>query len=84
MWKRILWDILCFGLVIVAPWWVTLTVGTLGAVIFSWYLELVFLGALYDALFGGIALPWYRHLIHTGIFSIPLLLIELIKTRINV
>ncbi len=83
MWKRILWDILCLALAFMAPWWVTLVFGTLGALFFSWYLELVILGAIYDALFGGVSMHWYRHLIHTGIFALPLLVMQLARTTFD-
>ena len=83
MWKRTLWDILCLILVVLAPWWATLIVGVIGAIFFSWYVELAILGALYDALYGGVGGVWYRHLIHTGIFAAPLLVIEAVKTAIN-
>lgn len=83
MGKRILWDILCLALVFSAPWWLTLAVGTVGALFFSWYAELVILGALYDALFGGVPVAWYRHLVHTGIFAAPLLVIEFVKANLN-
>jgi hypothetical protein len=84
MWKRIIWDILAIALVVIAPWWITLIWGVLGVIFFTWYLEIIILGALYDALFGLRFLPWYQHLIHTGIFTVPLLIIQFVKTRINV
>ena len=83
MWKRILWDIVAIILVFWAPWWVTFIVGIGGVVLFPWYLEIIFLGAFYDAIFGGNFVHWYHHLIHTAIFTIPLLIGELIKTNIN-
>ena len=83
MWKRIVWDIVSIALVFFAPWWVALIFGIIGVVFFSWYLEIIFLGVLYDVLFGGVSGSWYYHLIHTGIFTAPLLGIELVKTKIN-
>lgn len=84
MWKRVLWDILCLILVFCAPWWVTLVVGIAGVALFDWYLEIVFLGMLYDVFFGGITTSWYGHIIHTIIFTTPLLVGQFIKTKINV
>lgn len=83
MGKRIAWDIGGIVLVFFAPWWVTLIFGILGALYFSWYLEIIFLGILYDVLFGGVSGSWYYHMIHTTIFTLPLLSIEFVKTRIN-
>ena len=83
MWKRIVWDIIVIALVFIAPWWVTLLFGIIGAALFPWYLEIIFFGVLYDVLFGGVNGSWYYHLIHTGIFTTPLLVAELIKTKIN-
>jgi hypothetical protein len=84
MWKRVAWDLLALILVIIAPWWVVLVVGIMGAIVFPWYVELVFLGALIDALYGGNASRLLGHFIHAGIFSVPLLCIEFIRTRINI
>ncbi len=83
MWKRIVFDILALGMVFFTPWWAALLFGILGVVLFSWYVELIFLGMFYDVFFGGVAGPWYYHLLHTGIFTLPLLVIEFIKTKIN-
>lgn len=83
MWKRIVWDLIVLLLVFIAPWWVTLIVTGIGAVFFPWYLEMIIVGALYDALFGGIHGVWYYHLLHTFFFTIPLLIIEFIKTKLN-
>lgn len=83
MWKRIAWDSVSIALIFLAPWWVTLVFGIMGTIFFRWYLEIIFIGILYDALFGGVSGPWYYHLIHTGIFTLPLLGSQFIKTRIN-
>lgn len=83
MWKRIPWDILCLVLVFIAPWWVVLILGVIGVILFPWYLEIIFLGVLFDVLYGGIAISWYRHLIHTAIFTVPLLVAEYIKPKLN-
>jgi len=83
MWKRIVWNIITITLVFFAPWWVTLIFGIIGVVFFSWYLEIIFFGVCYDVFFGGVVGPWYYHLIHTGIFTLPLLVSEFVKTRIN-
>lgn len=84
MWKRVIWDILCVLLVFVMPWWVTLIAGILGVIFFGWFFEILFLGVLYDALYGGTSGLWYQHLIHTGIFIIPLLIGQTIRKLINV
>lgn len=84
MWKRIAWDIVAFALVATAPWWAVLAVGIAGAVMFPWYLELVILGAVLDAVYGGNASGFFGRLVHTGIFSAPLLLVEFVRTRVNV
>ena len=83
MWKRIVWDVICLALVFSAPWWVTLIVAIGGVILFPWYIEIIFIGALYDSLYGGIGLVWYKHLVHTAIFTVPLLIGEYIKTTIN-
>lgn len=80
MWKRVVWDIFLLTLALVAPWWVTFVVGIGGIVLFPWYVEIIFAGAIYDSLFGGVAVGHIHHLIHTGIFTAPLLIIEYIKT----
>jgi hypothetical protein len=84
MWKRAVWDILCLIVLFFAPWWATLILGVIGVVCFSWYLEIIFLGMLYDVFFGGVYGPWYYHLIHTVIFTGPLLVAEFVKTKINI
>lgn len=83
MLKRILWDITAFALVLIAPWWATLGFTAIGCVLFPWYLEGIFVGALYDVLFGGGVTHWYQHLVHTGIFAIPVLVMEYVKTKIH-
>lgn len=80
MWKRVLWDIAMVILALTAPWWVTLVAGIGGSLLFSWYVEIILAGAIYDALYGGVSIFIIRHLIHTGIFTIPLLVIEYAKT----
>ena len=84
MWKRIIWDIVCLGMAFFAPWWATLVFGIIGVIAFSWYIEIIFLGVWYDAVFGGVTGAWYYHFIHTTIFLIPLCIAEFIKTRINI
>ena len=81
---RVFWVIICGALLFFAPWWLTLAICALGAMVFSWYLEMIIIGMFYDALFGGVVGAWYVHLVHTAIFTGALLLIEGIKTRINV
>jgi hypothetical protein len=83
MWKRILWDVLALILLFFAPWWVVFIVGVIGIVFFSWYLEIIFLGVLYDVFFGGVSGTWYYHLIHTTLFTTTLIFAEFIKTRVN-
>lgn len=84
MWKRVIWDILCIVAVFVAPWWVTLFAGILGVVFFEWFLEILFLGALYDALYGGMSSSWYQHLVHTGIFTVLLFVGQIVRKLINI
>ena len=84
MWKRVLWDVLCLVVLFFAPWWATLALGIVGTIFFSWYIEIIFLGVLYDVLFGGITGTWYYHMIHTGIFTLPLIVSEFVKTKINI
>lgn len=80
---RIFWNIGMVILSIVAPWWVTLLGGAVGAWIFSWYLELIIIGVLYDAVFGLGVSPWYHMIMHTLIFTIPVLVLEFIKKNSN-
>jgi hypothetical protein len=82
--KRTLWDIVLVILAFMAPWWVVLVVGAGGAILFSWYIEFVIMGAILDALYGGTARHWYTHLIHTGLFTSILGIIEFIKSKISV
>ncbi len=83
MWKRVVWDIVCISMIFFAPWWATLVLSLIGAVFFSWYLEMIFIGVCYDVIFGGVTGTWYYHLIHTFIFGLPVLVIEFIKTKVN-
>jgi hypothetical protein len=83
MWKRVLWDIFCLILVIIAPWWVALIAVVAGIAVFPWYLEAVMVGMLYDVLYGGVSGSWIFHMIHTVIFTVPLLIAEFIKPKLN-
>lgn len=80
---RVFWGIASLFMVFIAPWWVVLCMGIIGAIIFPWYIEIIFLGACFDALFGGATGAWYRTLIHTGIFTIPLLVILPLKGMVR-
>ena len=80
--RRILWDIILLMLAFTAPWWVVLVVGTVGAVLFPWYVEMICAGAILDAIYGGAARHWYAHLLHSGLFAAPLFAIELVKTYV--
>lgn len=81
MGKRVLFDILGIVLVIIAPWWLVLVYGIIGAVLFSWYLEILLFGVLFDVIYGTIG--GGIHLKHTLIFMIPLVIAELVKPRLN-
>lgn len=55
---RIIFDIvllLCIGL---APWWATVVVGIVGALLFPRFYEILFVGAILDALYSPYLLPW--------------------------
>ncbi len=82
--KRSLWDIVLVILAFTAPWWVVLVVGVGGVILFSWYVEFILAGAILDAIYGGTARHWYTHLIHVGIFTVILGMIEFIKSKISV
>lgn len=70
-------------LAMIAPWWVTLIVGVISTALFPWFIEIIFIGILYDALFGGVVgTAWYSHGIHTLIFSSVLFIAEFIKNNI--
>lgn len=82
--KRIIWNIALVILAFTCPWWVVLVVGAGGVLLFSWYVEFILAGAILDALYGGTARHWYTHLIHTGIFTVILGMVEFIKSKISV
>lgn len=83
MFLRIVFVLLGLGLVFIAPWWVVLIMGAIGVVMFPWFLEIILLGVIIDALFGGFG-AWYTWIFHTGIFTTVLLLGEFIKSKIHV
>jgi len=78
-----MFDILMIIVCLAAPWWVALPLGIIGIVLFPWYVEIIIAGALYDTLFG-IPSVWYYHILHTGMFSLPLLVGEYIKSKVHV
>lgn len=80
---RILYTVFLVILVFFTPWWLVLVFVIIGAVIFPWYLESVFIGLYFDVFFGYPALDWYRNILHTIIFTVPVLVIQYIKPRIN-
>ena len=82
MGKRILYDIAGLVIVFMFPWWAGLIVAVIGVIVFPWYIEALFFGALYDILYGGIVHHWYLHITQLVIFAIPLFVAEFIKTRI--
>lgn len=81
--RRIAWDSVCIGLALTSPWWVVLIVVIAGTIMFPWYIESVFLGALFDALYGGNSNSWISHFTHTALFTTPFIFAEFIRTRIN-
>lgn len=49
---RLIFFLICFGLVIVAPFWVYVPVVLVGVVVFPFFVEAIILGALVDVLYG--------------------------------
>lgn len=79
--RRILFNILGLVLTIVAPWWAVLAYSILGALLFPWYIEMIFFGILFDVIYGNIG---GFHIKHTIVFLVPLLVVEFAKPRLNV
>ncbi len=80
---RIGFDIILIVLIFTTPWWVVFIVGIIGAIFFQWYLELIFAGVVIDIMFGGGSMSWYRHMMHTIIFMIPVGIMEIVRPKIN-
>lgn len=80
---RILYTVVLVLVVFFVPWWAVLILALVGAMVFPWYLESVFIGLYFDVFFGYPALDWYRNIMHTAIFTLPVLAIQYIKPRIN-
>lgn len=80
---RILWDVILIGSVFFLPWWAVGLGVLVGAVVFSWYFEALFLGLYFDVFFGYPSLSWYTAIMHTVVFLIPVIIAEYIKPRIN-
>lgn len=80
---RIGFDIILIFLTFTTPWWVVFIVGLFGALLFRWYVELIIAGVVIDILFGTSSMVWYRQIIHTVLFMIPIGIIEYLRPKIN-
>lgn len=83
-WWRILFDIGALILVLLTPWWVVFLYILIGVVLFPWYIEAVFWGLFFDVMYGTPLVSWYVRIMHTALFTLPVLLSTFIKQRINV
>lgn len=83
---RILYTALLLLSGLFLPWWVTLAFGVVGIVIFSWYFEALFLGLLFDVLYGfpaGEKIPFYAYL-YSLVFLFSFLVFEYLKRKIQI
>lgn len=80
MWIRLAYTLFCFGLLLVAPWWLFTFCAVAGIIIFSGYYESWVLGFVYDILFGleqvGFLMTQFTFLVS---FVFVLLLVEVYK-----
>ena len=82
--RRIAFDIGAIIVLNLAPWWVSLAYAIIGVAIFPWFLEAIFMGLFFDAVYGTCTMAWYVRPLHTAVFTVPLGIGEFIKRRINV
>ena len=82
--RRIAFDIGAIAVLFLGPWWVALAYAVIGIVLFPWFIEAVFMGLFFDAMYGSPAVSRYLREIHTLLFAVPLCIGEYVKRRINV
>lgn len=83
MW-RVLFTLGGIVLTLLMPWWVVFGYGIIGIILFPWYLEVICIGLYFDTVFGIPTVVWYMRMMHTAWLVFPLIIVELIKQRINV
>lgn len=57
--KRFIFTVLLLGVVVYAPWWVTLAVVGVGTFVFPWYIEVIFIGIFFDILYGAVGVSFF-------------------------
>lgn len=82
--QRIIFGIIGLVIVFMAPWWVVFVIGIIGAILFPWYIEIIFFGIIIDVLYGNVGVPWYQQLVHTIRFFPVVPIIEFMKRRFTV
>ncbi|MBU2109522.1 hypothetical protein KKB71_01000 [Patescibacteria group bacterium] len=70
--KRIIFDIVLFGSLFLAPWWVTVGLGILGLILFGNFWEAILAGFIIDAFY---SLPEQKFFARFGVFSISALIL---------
>lgn len=78
--KRILCDIIIFISLFLAPWWVTVVLGTVFMVLFRRYWEGVVVAVFIDALYSVQTAKFYAHF---GIFTISAIILFFILSIIK-
>ncbi len=57
--KRFIFTVLLLGIVVYAPWWITLVAAGIVTFMFPWYIEVIFTGIFFDVLYGAIGVSFF-------------------------
>jgi hypothetical protein len=82
---RIIYFLVFFLSGLIFPWWLTLLIGLLGFFLFSFYVEALFLGLFFDALYGGVGPSFFFGIsfFYSLIFFVVFILCEIFKNKIR-
>lgn len=81
MWKRIIYSIIVFSLVFLAPWWVSIIFAIAGAFYFKLFIELIIVGMFIDSIYGNILFDDKIAFMFTLVTSVLLGFISFLKDR---
>jgi len=81
---RLLFDIIVALSLFIAPWWLSVILALFGLFYFSFFIEFIMVGFIFDSLFGVRLQSFFNfYFIYTTAFGLFFILVESLKNRLR-